>query len=59
MYSYREESDDVTESDDLIEVDYSQVVETVDNNAETIEKVINHRVAKKGGMKRHIYCEHM
>ncbi|XP_070543055.1 chromodomain-helicase-DNA-binding protein 1-like isoform X2 [Ptychodera flava] len=52
--SYKEDSDDVTDSDDIIE---SNVKEVEDDNKETIEKVLNCRRGKKGqtGSKTTIY----
>lgn len=45
--SYKEQSAEETGSDDLVEVEYDeQAVEA--SNAETVEKVIDHRVGKKG-----------
>jgi hypothetical protein len=48
--SYKEDSDK-TDSDDLIEVDYTQaeVEEAPPDNSETIERVIYSRRGKKGG----------
>lgn len=48
LHSYKEESDDVTDSDDLIEIDQNEEEEEKDAN-ETIEKVIKSRYARKGG----------
>ena len=48
FYSYKEESDDVTDSDDLIEIDQNEEEEEKDAN-ETIEKVIKSRYGRKGG----------
>ena len=45
--SYKEDSEEVTDSDDLVEVDYAE--EEFVNNAETIEKVIAQRRGKAGG----------
>lgn len=47
-FSYREDSDDTTDSDDVIEVEYTET-EQQKNNAETIERVLKHRIGKKGG----------
>jgi len=46
--SYKEESDDATESDDLIEVEWTEA-DYEREAAETIEKVLRHRVGRKGG----------
>ncbi|XP_067119443.1 chromodomain-helicase-DNA-binding protein 1 isoform X3 [Centruroides vittatus] len=45
--SYKEESMDETDSDDLIEVDYGDASMEADNS-ETIERVLDHRIGKKG-----------
>lgn len=46
-YSYREESDNQTDSDDFVEMD--DTVEKEVNTAETIEKVLKSRFGRKGG----------
>jgi len=46
--SYKEESDDATDSDDLIEVEMTEA-DHEREAAETIEKVLRHRVGRKGG----------
>jgi len=46
--SYKEESDDSTNSDDLIEVEMTEA-DHEREAAETIEKVVRHRVGRKGG----------
>jgi len=46
--SYKEESDDVTDSDDLLEIEAPEVDQEKET-AETIEKVIKRRVGRKGG----------
>jgi len=46
--SYKEESDDATESDDLIEVEMTEA-DYEREAAETIERVLRHRVGRKGG----------
>ena len=46
--SYKEESDDATESDDLIEVEWTEA-DYEREAAETIEKVLRHRFGRKGG----------
>jgi len=46
--SYKEQSDDATESDDLIEVEMTEA-DYEREAAETIEKVLRHRVGRKGG----------
>lgn len=49
--SYKEDSEDKTESDDLVEVDWNEAEETpaVVDTSETIEKVLAMRRGKKGG----------
>jgi len=47
--SYKEASDDGTESEDLVEVDWSTYEPPEPDNAETIEKIIAQRIGKKGG----------
>lgn len=46
--SYKEASADETESDDLIEMEYNESM-MEEEVAETIEKVLDHRIGKKGG----------
>jgi len=46
--SYKEHSDDATDSDDLIEVEWTEA-DHEREAAETIEKVIRHRLGHKGG----------
>jgi len=50
--SYKEQSDGLTDEDDLI--DASEVADDAasqdESNAETIEKVIRHRIGRKGGV---------
>jgi len=46
--SYKEQSDDATDSDDLIEVEMTEADQEREA-AETIEKVLRHRVGRKGG----------
>ena len=46
--SYKEESDDVTDSEDLIEMEVTEADQEKEL-AETIEKVIRHRTGLKGG----------
>lgn len=48
FFSYKEESDDVTDSDDLLEVETTEVDQEKET-AETIEKVIRRRAGRKGG----------
>ncbi|KAG8189231.1 hypothetical protein JTE90_013761 [Oedothorax gibbosus] len=45
--SYKEDSADETESDDLIEMEYTETM-LQEDAAETIEKVLDHRIGKKG-----------
>lgn len=48
--SYKEESDDVTDSEDLIEINEPEDAEQdLKDAAETIEKVIRKRIGHKGG----------
>jgi hypothetical protein len=47
--SYKEASDDGTGSEDLVEVDWSTYEPPETDNSETIEKIIAHRIGKKGG----------
>ena len=49
--SYKEEESGEEEEDeeDLIEVDWSQTTPAEDENAHTIEKILDHRIGKKGG----------
>ena len=46
--SYKEDSDDVTDSDDIIEA--ATPTEAEVENKETIEKILGHRFGKKGGV---------
>lgn len=48
LYSYKEDDDFETDSDDLIEMT-GEGVEEQQDNSETIEKVMDGRVGKKGG----------
>lgn len=49
--SYKEASDEKTDSDELIDVEPSDSHEPVEvESAETIEKVLAQRVGKKGGL---------
>jgi len=48
FFSYKEESDDVTESDDLIEIEMTEADQDKEV-AETVEKVVKHRNGLKGG----------
>ena len=51
-YSYKEaESDNATDSDDIIEApEPDEEKEKEEDNKETIEKILDHRMGKKGGM---------
>ncbi len=49
FYSYKEQSDDQTDSDDLIEYADTAPAQDVKPDAETIEKVLQDRLGKKGG----------
>jgi len=46
--SYKEQSDDATDTDDLIEIEMTEADQEREA-AETIEKVIRHRIGRKGG----------
>jgi len=46
--SYKEESDDATDSEDLIEIEMTEA-DHERQAAETVEKVLRHRVGRKGG----------
>lgn len=52
--SYKEDDDFETDSDDLIEMTGEGVDEQQDNS-ETIEKVLDSRLGKKGGMQRQCF----
>lgn len=47
-YRYREHSIDKTDSDDLLDIEYNQTI--VEEEIDTIERVVDHRIGKKGGM---------
>lgn len=48
--SYKESSDEKTDSEDLVEVDYGESTEPVpEEKCETIEKILGQRRGKKGG----------
>lgn len=47
--SYKEESEEGTDSEDLVEVDESNAASTEPDNAETIEQILGQRMGKKGG----------
>ncbi|XP_011692493.1 PREDICTED: chromodomain-helicase-DNA-binding protein 1 isoform X2 [Wasmannia auropunctata] len=46
--SYKEESEEGTDSEDLVEVDESNAASTEPDNAETIEQILGQRIGKKG-----------
>ncbi|XP_070171806.1 chromodomain-helicase-DNA-binding protein 1 isoform X3 [Polyergus mexicanus] len=46
--SYKEESEEGTDSEDLVEVDESNAASAEPDNAETIEQILGQRVGKKG-----------
>ncbi|XP_032673674.1 chromodomain-helicase-DNA-binding protein 1 isoform X3 [Odontomachus brunneus] len=46
--SYKEESEEGTDSDDLVEVEESNAVSTEPDNAETVERILGQRRGKKG-----------
>ena len=55
-FSYKEESDNATDSDDVLEWTTDAVVaEKIKNDYETIEKIIRQRIAKKGGRQEQPY----
>ena len=47
FYSYKEDSEEETDSDDIIEQDDAAAAEPED--VETIEKIVRHRKGRKGG----------
>lgn len=48
--SYKESSEEKTDSEDLVEVDYGEAAEAVpEEKCETIEKILGQRRGKKGG----------
>lgn len=48
--SYKEDSEEKTDSDDLLEVEQTEVAEPVpEEKCETIERVLGQRTGKKGG----------
>lgn len=47
LSSYKEQTDDETDPDDVVE--WTTEADTKKNDAETIEKILHHRVGKKGG----------
>lgn len=54
--SYKEDSEEKTDSEDLLEVEYSETTEPVpEEKCETIERILRHRRGKKGGnyVKKH------
>lgn len=48
LFSYKEDTDDATDSDDIIEATTS-AVNAEEDNKETIEKVLEVRRGRKGG----------
>ncbi|CAK9826197.1 Chromodomain-helicase-DNA-binding protein 1 [Anthophora retusa] len=46
--SYKEESEERTDSEDLVEVDEGSTANTEPDNAETIERILGQRIGKKG-----------
>jgi hypothetical protein len=53
LCSYKEDSDDQTDSDDLIEVTYDQQEgEGEEDNKEIIEKVLDDRIGRTSGTKK-------
>lgn len=52
-YKEAESEDEEDEDEDMIEVDWSQQQQqqaAEDENAQIIEKILDHRIGKKGGM---------
>lgn len=47
--SYKEDSEEKTDSEDLVDVEYAEPDPAVVDNAETIERVLAKRRGKKGG----------
>lgn len=52
--SYKEESEEGTDSEDLVEVDETNTASTEPDNAETIERILEQRIGKKGGQSLHL-----
>ena len=48
LYSYKEDSEEETDSDDIIEQDDAAAAEP-EEDVETIEKIVRHRKGRKGG----------
>jgi len=48
LCSYKEQSDDATDTDDLIEIEMTEA-DHEREAAETVEKVLRHRVGRQGG----------
>ncbi|XP_033342119.2 chromodomain-helicase-DNA-binding protein 1 isoform X3 [Megalopta genalis] len=46
--SYKEESEERTDSEDLVEVEEGSTATAEPDNAETIERILGHRIGKKG-----------
>ncbi|XP_061927024.1 chromodomain-helicase-DNA-binding protein 1 isoform X1 [Apis cerana] len=46
--SYKEESEERTDSEDLVEIDEGSTANTEPDNAETIERILGQRIGKKG-----------
>lgn len=54
--SYKESSEEKTDSEDLVEVDYSEAPEAVpEEKCETIEKILGQRRGKKGGKRLNLF----
>lgn len=48
--SYKEDTDEKTDSEDLLEVEYAEAADTIpEEKCETIEKILGLRQGKKGG----------
>ena len=48
--SYKEQSDEGTDSEDLVDVEDAAAETAEPDNAETIERIIAQRIGKKGGL---------
>ena len=53
MFSYKEDTEDETDSDDIIEQDEATLQQTIEEDVETIEKVVRHRQGWPGRM---LFC---
>lgn len=48
-FSYKEQTDGETDSDDIIEMEADEEQEKEEENKECIERILDHRRGKKGG----------